>query len=125
MALTAGIKTKGKSSSEIRKAIEKAAKKDKSVKDQLDQLKIQQAKADIAKTLKGDTEEEKVSFSDYLSQSQAEAGSIVGTDGKIDPVDWNAAKLDWMNKGYTEKLFDANFGKFINKDREAEYTVTK
>ena len=56
MALTAGIKTKGKSSSEIRKAIEKLAKKDKSVKDQLDQLKIQQAKADIAKTLKGETE---------------------------------------------------------------------
>ena len=65
MALTAGIKTKGKSSSEIRKAIEKLAKKDKSVKDQLDQLKIQQAKADIAKTLSGDTKEEKVSFSDY------------------------------------------------------------
>lgn len=56
LALSAGVKTKGKSSSEIRKAIEKLAKKDRSVKDELDQLKIKQAKADIAKTLKGETE---------------------------------------------------------------------
>lgn len=54
MALAAGVSTKGKSSKDIRKALEKAAKKDKSIKDQLDQLKIQQAKADISKTLKGD-----------------------------------------------------------------------
>ena len=59
MALAAGVKTKGKSSKEIRKALEKLAKKDRGIKDELDQLKIKAAKADIAKTLKGDKITEK------------------------------------------------------------------
>ena len=48
MALTAGIKTKGKSSSEIRKALEKLAKKDRDVKDKLDQIKIKQANQSLS-----------------------------------------------------------------------------
>lgn len=56
MALTAGVSTKGKSSKDIRKALEKLAKKDRGIKDELDQLKIKAAKADIAKTLNGETE---------------------------------------------------------------------
>jgi hypothetical protein len=58
LALTAGVNTKGKSTSEIKKAITKIAKQDRSVKDQLDSLKIQQAKADIAKTNKGTVEKD-------------------------------------------------------------------
>lgn len=58
LALSSGVKTNGKSSKEIRKALEKLAKKDRSIKDELDQLKIKSAKADIAKTLKGDTEKQ-------------------------------------------------------------------
>lgn len=58
MALASGVKTKGKSSKDIRKALEKLAKKDRGIKDELEQLKIKAAKADIAKTLKGDTKEE-------------------------------------------------------------------
>lgn len=54
LALTSGISTKGKSSAQIRKSLEKIAKTDRSVKEQLDQLKIKQTKADIAKTLRGD-----------------------------------------------------------------------
>ncbi len=126
MALTAGIKTKGKSSSEIRKAIEKLAKKDKSVKDQLDQLKIQQAKADIAKTLKGGSEK-LTAQEQYQSDKQdviGEINKVKGDDGRIDPVDYNRLKQAWSLYNDSSK-FDEEFQPYINTDRVGDYNITK
>lgn len=50
LAMTAGISTKGLSSSEIRKKLEKKAKKDSALQDRLNELNIKGKEADIANT---------------------------------------------------------------------------
>jgi hypothetical protein len=116
MALTAGIKTKGKSSSEIRKAIEKAAKKDRGIKDELDQLKIQSAKADIAKTLSGgglSTTDIKSANENYIYNSLSTAQR--GKDGFIDPSVWKPALKEWQDAGGTTSEFITKFGGKVNE----------
>lgn len=50
LALAAGISTKGKNSKEIRKALEKKAKKDSSLNDEMNKLKLDAARLEIANT---------------------------------------------------------------------------
>lgn len=50
LALAAGVKTKGKSSKEIRKALEKKAKKDSDLNDKMNNLKLTAAELEIANT---------------------------------------------------------------------------
>lgn len=126
LALSAGVSTKGKSSKEIRKAIEKLAKKDRSIKDELDQLKIKQAKADIAKTLKGGTEK-LTAQEQYQSDKQdviGEINKVKGEDGRIDPVDYNRLKQAWSLYNDSSK-FDEEFQPYINTDRVGDYNLTK
>lgn len=126
MALTAGVSTKGKSSSQIRKAIEKIAKTDRTVKEQLDQLKIKQAKADISKTLKGSTEK-LTAQEQYQADKQdviGEINKVKGTDGRIDPVDYNRLKQAWSLYNDSSK-FDEEFQSYINTDRINDYNLTK
>ena len=126
MALTAGVSTKGKSSKDIRKALEKLAKKDRDVKDKLDQLKIQQAKADISKTLKGSTEK-LTAQEQYQADKQdviGEINKVKGTDGRIDPVDYNRLKQAWSLYNDSSK-FDEEFQPYINTSRINDYNLTK
>ena len=119
MALTAGIKTKGKSSSEIRKAIEKLAKKDRGIKDELDKLKIQSAKADIAKTLSGgglSTTDIKSANENYIYNSLSTAQR--GKDGFIDPSVWKPALKEWQDAGGTTSEFITKFGGKVNEKGE-------
>jgi len=126
MALAAGVSTKGKSSKAIRKALEKLAKKDRGIKDELDQLKIKSAKADLAKTLKGGGEK-LTTQEQYQADKQdviSEMNKVRGSDGKIDPMDYNRLKQAWSLYNDSSK-FDEEFQPYINTNRISDYNLTK
>lgn len=69
LALAAGISTKGKSSKEIRKKLEKLAKKDRELNDAMNSLKLQSAKASLVGSRSGSGSAKQSSIASLLTRA--------------------------------------------------------
>lgn len=124
MALQMGIKTKGKSTKSLEKAISKVNSKALKAAQQESELKLEGLRLDIANTKsiianrgKGDGKEEKATFEDFLYT----ANSRQGADGKLDPIDYNNLKAKWVLQGGASRTFDQTFGGYVNQGRISDY----
>lgn len=123
LALTAGISTKGKNVKAIRSALEKKAKKDSDLNDQMNNLKLTAAQLDIANTKsiianrgsEGEVSstEAKTANENYIFDSLNKASK--GSDGFVDPTIWKGALKDWTDAGGSYSEFVSKFKGTVDK----------
>lgn len=132
MAIQLGIKTSGKNTKALEKAISKKNKKALKLAEQQSELQLEGLRMDIANTKSvmanrdsggsGGTADENLQSDkqDVL----ASFAKVKGNDNKVDPQDYNRLKDAWSVYQDPSK-FDEYFQGYINPSRISEYSVTK
>lgn len=123
LASSFGISTKGLSRGELRRLLEKKAKKDQDLKDKMDSLSIQAKKLDMENTrsliaergVPSAAEAEAAIFEEGRKGVENFFESVKGAkDGFVNPSDYVRARAQWAKNKLDVKDFDAMFGYYIN-----------